>query len=251
MPVWIGPEDDTDEQLGHEQHDEGHRDEPGAGHRRGTVRVRQPGRGVQGERAPEDEQDARRHDERELGAGHDDDQAEQGRAEHERGLVGRSLVGERGLHQVRLVVLLLAGDRAPAHPCQRADLRHRGAGHGSHRDDERGVDPGLGEGDEGEQAEAAEQGLHEHHRPLADPVGEAARDGRADGVRHGERAGGGTARAVRAGGAGDEEEGAHLGHGQREPADEGDGDVEGSGEGEQPPVGGEGGHRVLPGSAPG
>ena len=114
-----------------------------------------------------------------------------------------------------------------------------------------GSAPASGQGDEPEQAEAAEQGLHEHHRPLADPVGEAARDRCAHGVRDGERAGGGTAGAVRAGGAGDEEEGAHLGHGEREAADERDGDVEGSGEGEQPPVGGEWGHRGLPGSAPG
>ena len=98
-------------------------------HGSGAVGVGEPGRRVQGERAPEDEQDAGRHDERQLGAGHDDDQAEQGRAEHERGLVGGALVGERGLHQVRLVVLLLAGDRAPAHPGERPDLRHRGAGH--------------------------------------------------------------------------------------------------------------------------
>ena len=79
-----------------------------------------------------------------CGAGHDDDQAEQGRAEHERGLVGGALVGERGLHQVRLVVLLLAGDRAPAHPGERPDLRHRRAGDGGRRDDERGVDLGPG-----------------------------------------------------------------------------------------------------------
>ena len=94
--------------------------------------------------------------------------------------------------------------------------------------------------DEGEQPESAEQGLDEHHRTLPDPVGEAARDGCAHGVRHGERAGGGTAGAVGAGGAGDEEEGAHLGHGEWEPPHERDGDVEGSGEGEQPAVGGQG-----------
>ena len=44
-------------------------------------------------------------------------------------------------------------------------------------DASRGVDPGAGEEDEGEQPESAEQRLDEHHGTLADPVGEAARDG--------------------------------------------------------------------------
>ena len=113
------------------------------------------------------------------------------------------------------MVLLLAGDRAPAHPGERPDLRHRQTGHGGRRHDERGVDPGPGQQHEGQQAEPAEHRLHEHHGSLADAVGEAAGNGRAHGVRHGQRTGRGTARAVGAGGAGDEKEGAHLGHGQR------------------------------------
>ena len=194
---------------------------------------------MQGESAAEDEQDAGRHDECHLGAGHDDEQPEERGAEHERGLVGRTLVGEGGLHQVRLVVRLAPGDRAPAHPGQRADLRHRGAGECGHRDHQGRVDPGVRQRHQGQQPEAAEHRLHQHHGSLADPVGEVAGDGRAERVGDGERAGRGTAGSVRPAGARDEEQRAHLGHGERQPAGEGDDDVERTGEGEQPPVGGE------------
>ena len=141
---------------------------------------------------------------------------------------------------MRLVVLLAAGDRAPAHPGERPDLRHRGTGQGGGRHDEGRVDLGVGHRDQRQQSEAAEHRLHQHHGSLADAVGEAAGDGGAHGIRDGKGAGGGTPGAVRAGGAGDEQEGAHLGHRQRQPADERDGDVERAGEGEQPAVGGKG-----------
>ena len=222
---------------------------PGDG--RGPVRVVSRAVGCRANAHPKTSRIWRATTSASCGAGDDDDQAEQGRAEHEGRLVGGALVGERGLHQVRLVVLLLAGDRAPAHPGQRADLRHGGTRDARPwRRRARGR-PRPGRARRGQQAEPAEQRLHQHHGSLTDAVGEAAGDRGADGIRDGQRTGRGTAGAVRAGRAGDEQEGAHLGHRQRQAADERDGDVEGTGEAEQPPVGGEGGHRGLPGLRPG
>ena len=110
-----------------------------------------------------------------CGARDDDEEPEQGRAEDEGRLVGSALVGEGGLHEPGLVVLLLPGDRAPAHAGERADLRHR-----RHRRRAATVTtsrgrPRPGPGRRAREPEAAEHRLHEDDGPLPDAVGERLR----------------------------------------------------------------------------
>ena len=77
--------------------------------------------------------------------------AEQGRAEHERRLVGGALVGEGGVDQARLVGLLLPGDRAPADAGQRPDLRQDQPGDRGRDGLDRPRRTGGGQGHQGDQ----------------------------------------------------------------------------------------------------
>ena len=174
--------------------------------------------------------------------GEGDEGAEEGRPEDERSLVSGSLVGEGGLDEPGLVDAAVPGDGPPPHSGERPDLRGEGAGRPGGGDQRGGVGTRRGQGDQRDERQAADQRLHEDDGALADTVSQGAGDRRADGVGHGERPRGQAAGGIRARGGGDQQQGAHLAHGQGEPAEEGGDDVEGAGEGEEAPVGGDGRH---------
>jgi hypothetical protein len=195
---------------------------------------------VQGERGAERRQQDRREHQRAARGDRDDADADQGRAEGERRLVGCALVGERHVHEPPLVTAAPSRDRPPAHPRQGAYLRHRESGEGGGHDHGGVGGAGFHEHHERDERGGAGQRLHQHDVALADPVGQRSREGCADGVRDREGARGEPAEAVAARSRRDEEEGAQLAHGEWEPGQEGDDDVRRAGELEEPPVGGEG-----------
>ena len=167
--------------------------------------------------------------------------ADQGRADGERRLVGGALVGERGVDQAALVRAGAGGDRAPADPGERADLRQGEPGQRRRRATRAasGACRWTSARASASPAAPARDWTSTTGRWPSRSAREPA-NGRADGVRDGERAGGETADGVAAGGGGDEQEGAELAHGQRQPAEEGGDDVRRAGELEQAAVGGEG-----------
>ena len=238
-----GAEEHPDAQLGQREDDQrGAQQPPGTT----EVRVRE-GVGVGADRrlveregGAEDRQQGCPREQRAAGVDGHGQQADEGRAQGEGGLVGGALVGERGVDQAGLVDAAVR-QRPPPHPRERPDLRHGEAG-------ERGDEDGRGGRaadlrDQRDEAGRAEQRLDEHDGALPDAVGEAPGDGGAERVGDGEGAGGEAAEAVAAGGGRDEQQGAELAHGQRQPAEEGDEDVAGAGEVEESLVGGEGAHR--------
>ena len=233
-------EDHAHEQLREEQDDERAGDDPSGAVGRRPVGVGEPGRRVDREGGAEPEQQDRRHRHGEAGAREDDEDPDERRAQDERRLVGGALVREGGLHEAGLVRALLTRHRAPAHARERTDLGHRRPRDRGGGDDDGRARAGPGQRDEDEQAHPAGERLDEDDGPLADPVGDGAGDRGARGVGDREGPGGTPAEPVRTGGSGDEQEGAHLAHREREPPDEGDEDVEGAGEREQPPVAGKG-----------
>ena len=197
---------------------------------------------VEGEGRPEDRQQHRREQQRTGRREERDGEADQGGPDRERRLVGRSLVGECGVHEPALVRPGRAGQRPPPDAGQGTHLRqHQTGGCGAEHDG--GVrGPAADDGDERREAGGAQQRLDEDDGTLPDPVGQRACDRGADGVGDGEGAGTEPAEAVAAGRGGDEEERAELAHGQREAPDERHEDVGGAGDRQESSVGGERGH---------
>src|SRR5690606_5199511 len=148
-----------------------------ADERHGGVQ-REP-RGEDGEAAGREEQGTGRGDD---GGGGADDR----RSEDEGGLVGRAPVGEGGGEELEALATLRAGELAPAHPGQRADLRHEDAGDAADHGEQLPWDVLPGQDDEGEERQRAAHRLDEEHGTLADPVGERARQRGGEGVDDGE-----------------------------------------------------------------
>jgi hypothetical protein len=194
------PEDDADGELGRGQDDQRRGQQPACDQLLRAVQP--PGQLcalVHGEEGAEDREDGRRHQQRGGRCHQRRAGADQGRPEDERRLVRGALVGERGVDQATLVRSGVPRDRPPADAGERAHLRQRQPGGRGREGLDRPRRTGGGQRDQRRKAHRAGQGLGEDHASLAHPVRQCAGDRGPDGVRHGQGAGRGAARAVAAG----------------------------------------------------
>ena len=162
--------------------------------------------GVDGEGGYKDDSQCRGEGQRQPRREHAREDANQCRAEHEGELVRGALVGQGGV-QVRGVCGRPApgrpgGQRHPADPGQRADLRAAcpgDEGRGQHGDGGGEVlCPGneVCREDQGDDGHGVRDGGHEQDAALAEPVGEDAEDGSTECGTDADGSGGGAAHSI-------------------------------------------------------